>query len=146
MEAIEIVRTKAELPDTSYFEFLPGPYRGEHWAAESVYVQEEIFCLIEPIIRQHHPGYDHYSHSSIPAVEWSKIIADLQLLANRARSATSLADLRQAGVGFHRRGIDTEFEQDFTNSAHALANLADDLSVWLRDALRDQDVVSVLGM
>ena len=146
MEAIEIVRTKADLPDTSYFEFLPGPYRGQHWAPESVYVQEEIFCLIEPIIRQHHPGYDHYSHSSIPAVEWSRIIADLQALATRARSANSLADLRQAGVGFHRRGIDAEFEQDFANNTHALAKLADDLSLWVRDALRSQDVVSVPGM
>ena len=146
MEAIEIVRTKAELPDTSYFEFLPGPYRGQHWAAESVYVQEEIFCLIEPIIRQHHPGYDHYSHSGIPASEWSKIIADLHALATRARSATSLADLRQAGVGFHRRGIDAEFEQDLGNNAHALAQLADDLSRWLRETLRSHGMVTVLGM
>jgi len=146
MERIEIHRAKAELPDTAYFEFLPGPYRGYHWVEGSVYLQEEIFCLIERVLQRHHPGLDHYGQCSIPASEWSSIISDLEQLAKQARSALSLADLREAGVGFHRRGIDVEFQQDFGRNAHALADLADGLVHWLRTALASHDVISVLGM
>jgi hypothetical protein len=146
MKPIKVIRSPAELEGTAYFEFLPGPYRGDHWVNGSVFVQEQVFCLIESALQRHHPGFDHYSSATIPESEWVLIIRELEELAQRTRASGSLADLREAGVGFHRHGVDAEFEQDLRQNSEALAELAEELAGWLRGTLADHEVVSVLGM
>ena len=74
------------------------------------------------------------------------IIRELEELARRARASSSLADLREAGVGFHRPGVDAEFERDLRHNSVALADMAEGLARWLRQTLAEHDVVSVLGM
>src|SRR3990172_2619700 len=146
MEPIQVIRTRADLDGTAYFEFQPGRYSGDHWVDGSLYVQEEVFCLLEPTIRRHHPRFDHYDFATIGTHTWRAIIQDLVDLAQVARSASSLADLRRAGVGFHRAGVQVEFEQDFRHNAEALARMARDLTEWLRTTLERHEHVSVLGM
>jgi hypothetical protein len=111
-----------------------------------VFVQEQVFCLIESALQRHHPGFDHYSSATIPESEWVLIIRQLEELARRARASDSLADLRKAGVGFHRRGVDAQFEQDLRHNSVALADLAEELASWLQRTLAEHEVVSVLGM
>ena len=41
MEPIKVIRSPDELEGTAYFEFLPGPYRGDHWVNGSVFIQEQ---------------------------------------------------------------------------------------------------------
>ena len=65
MEPIELIQSTAALEGTAYFEFLPGPYHGDHWGEASVFVQEQVFCLIESALQRHHPGFDHYSAATI---------------------------------------------------------------------------------
>jgi hypothetical protein len=101
---------------------------------------------LEPTIRSHHPGFDHYAHVTIGSAAWNRIVQDLEGLTPVIRKAASVADLRRVGVGFHRPGVDVEFEDQFSSNADALATLIEELACWLREQLRTHTVISVLGM
>jgi len=146
MEPVELIRDTALLEGTAYFEFQPGPYQGNHWTRDSVFLAEEVFCYFEPLITRHHSEFDHYNFSAIPASTWKGILSDLEEIAASARAATCVSDLRRADVGFHRAGLDSEFEGNFRSNSDALSKLAHELAVWVRDQLRDHECVSVLGM
>lgn len=145
MEPIRLIRDKSELQGTCYFELLPGEYRGQCWNDESVFLDEDVFGLIEPIIARHEPQFDHYSFVGIRRPAWERIIADLERLAEHAGSAASISDLR-GELGFLFTTTEREFDQNFRASAEALAGLASELVGWLGDQLREHECVSVLGM
>jgi hypothetical protein len=49
-------------------------------------------------------------------------------------------------VGFYYPGTKQEFAASFRENADALAELLDELPVWLREQLSRVEVVAVLGM
>jgi hypothetical protein len=146
MEPIGLIQDTAYLDGTAYFEFQPGRFKGDFWLAGSAFLPEEVFCYLEPTIRRHHPGFDHYAHVTIGSAAWNRIVQDLEGLTPVIRKAASVADLRRVGVGFHRPGVDVEFEDQFSSNADALATLIEELACWLREQLRTHTVISVLGM
>ncbi|MDY3555944.1 hypothetical protein R5W24_005090 [Gemmata sp. JC717] len=86
MSPIRLIRDTAELSGTCYFEFLPGPYRGRCWNAGSVFLAEDVFGLIEPVIARHVPEFDHYSFVAVGRATWERVIPDL------GREAAASAD------------------------------------------------------
>ncbi len=78
---IRLIRDTAELSGTCYFEFLPGPYRDECWNEGSVFMAEDVFGLVEPIIARHEPRFDHYSFVGIRRPTWERILLELDQLA-----------------------------------------------------------------
>ena len=145
MDAIRLIHDKAELQGTCYIELLPGKYNGQCWNDGSLFIEEEVFELIEPIFERHEPQFDHYSFVCIQEPAWERIIAGLERLAERAEKATDVSDLR-GDVGFLFRSTEAEFVRDFRANAGALARLSRELAAWLRQQLRDHECVSVLGM
>src|SRR5947209_17733288 len=93
MEAIRLIRDKAELHGTCYFELLPGEYKGRCWNDGSVFVAEDAFGLVEPTIERHEPRFDHFSFVSIRRPAWERITADLERLAERTEAAKDVGDL-----------------------------------------------------
>lgn len=81
MSPIHLIRSTAELSGTCYFEFLPGPYRDECWNEGSVFLAEDVFGLIEPIIARHEPDFDHYSFVVIHRPTWERVLPELDRLA-----------------------------------------------------------------
>ncbi|MEX1098238.1 MAG: hypothetical protein WED34_19495 [Planctomycetales bacterium] len=147
MDEIRLIRDKAELQGTCYFELLPGDYEGQHWNDRSVFLAEEVFGLIEPIIVRHEPRFDHYSFVGIRRPAWERIIADLERLAARTETASGMSDLRGEGeVGFLFTTTETEFARHFRSNADALASLLRELLTWVRQRLREYECISVLGM
>jgi hypothetical protein len=145
MDPIRLISDKAELRGTCYFEFLPGEYKQQCWNEGSVFLPEDVFGLIEPIIARHEPRFDHYSFVGIRRDTWEQIIADLERLAERAERASGVADL--AGeVEFFFTTTEAEFASDFRANADALARLVRQLAGWVRVQLREYECVSVLGM
>lgn len=82
MSPILLIRDTAELSGTCYFEFLPGPYRDQHWNSDSVFLAEDVFELIQPIIVKYVPQFNYFSFTPIRWPEWKLIISDLGKLAS----------------------------------------------------------------
>lgn len=145
MNPIRLIRDKAKVQGTCYFEFLPGAYREQCWNDGSVFLAEDVFGLIEPIIARHEPQFDHYSFVGIRRPTWERIIADLERLTERAERASGITDL--AGeVEFYFTTTQAEFAREFRANADALARLARELAEWVQERLREHDCVSILGM
>lgn len=144
MAPIRLIKDKADLRGTCYFEFLPGEYKEECWNDGSVFLDEETFGLIETIIARHEPRFDHYSFVGIRRPVWERIIADLKRLAIRVDGATSASDIRDA-VGFSTTS-EREFAKNLRSNAESLAKLIRELVAWLRVQLKTHESVSVLGM
>ena len=145
MSPIRLIKDKAELRGTCYFEFLPGEYKEECWNDGSVFLDEETFALIEAIIARHEPRFDHYSFVGIRRPVWEGIMADLKRLAISVDGATSVSDIRDA-VGFFFTTSEREFAENLRSNAEALAKLIRELVAWLRVQLKTHESVSVLGM
>jgi len=145
MDPIRLIRDKAELQGTYYFEFLPGEYKGQCWNEGSVFLAEDVFGLIEPIIARHEPRFDHYSFVNIRRHAWERIIGDLERLAECAERAAGVGDL--AGqVAFIFSTTEADFTREFRVNAGALGRLTQELAGWVRERLREHECVSVLGM
>lgn len=144
MDPICLIRNRAELRGTGYFELLPGEYSGKHWNDGSVFLAEEVFGLVEPIIARHEPRFDHLSFVGIPRPTWERIITDLEQLAERAEAASVVSDL-PGEVGLVLTTT-REFARSFRTNSDALARLARELIGWLRENLKTHDCVSVLGI
>lgn len=145
MDPIRLIRDKAELVGTCYFELLPGEYKGQCWNDESVFLSEEVFGLIEPLFVRHHPGFDHYSFVGIRRPAWERVLTDLERLAARAETATGVGDLR-GDVMFYYPLIEAAFTREFRDNADSLARMARDLAAWVKGQLSEHECVSVLGM
>jgi hypothetical protein len=145
MDAIRLIRDKAELQGTCYFELLPGEYKGRCWNDGSVFLAEDVFGLIEPVVERHEPAFSHYSFVAIQRPAWERITADLERLAERADRATGVRDLH-GEVGFIFSPTEAEFVRDFRANADALARLGRELAAWAREQLREHECVSILGI
>lgn len=94
MEEIKLIKNKNELEGTCYFEFLPGKYNNQCWQDDSVYLDEETFCLIAHIFEKNLLEYDYYSFMEIEKDQWPLIINDLEILGNQKKELeTMIADL-----------------------------------------------------
>jgi hypothetical protein len=145
MDAIRLIRDKGELQGTCYFELLPGEYKGQCWNDGSVFLAEDVFGLVVPIVTRHEPRFDYYSFVGIRRPAWERITADLERLAERAKAAAGVGDLR-GEVGFIFSPTEAEFAQDFRANADALTRLARELADWVREQLREYECVSILGI
>lgn len=112
---VKIITDKNELEGTCYFEILPGKYNGECWKDNSIFLDEEVFDLIEPAFERHVPNYDHYVFTDVSKEQWNKILDDL------------------ASQKFDSKQDDTE-------------KLIDELTVWVRRQLENEDYLAVLGL
>jgi hypothetical protein len=145
VDPIRLIRDKAELQGTCYVELLPGQFRGECWNNGSVFLAEDVFGLVEPIIERYEPRFDHYAFVDIGRHVWQKITADMERLATRAETALTVDDLR-GEVCFIFAPTEAEFARNFRANADALARLAREMAGWVQDQLRRHECVSILGM
>jgi hypothetical protein len=145
VDSIRLIRDKAELNGTCYFELLPGKYRGRCWNEESVFLAESVFGFIEPIIARHEPRFDHYAFESVSRETWMRIMDDIEQLAERVRNAKHISELRET-IGFLFKTTEKEFSRDFKVNANALAELTGELIIWLQEQLKQHPCVSILGM
>jgi hypothetical protein len=145
MEDIRLIKDKAELEGTAYFEILPGPYKDKCWNEGSIFIEEEIFGLIEPIIERHVPEFDHYSFIKIDRESWMLILNDLSELVVLLQAANTPNDLN-GGIGFIFNSTKDRFVTDFARNKEALAALIIELVSWLKEQLNDHYIVTVLGL
>jgi hypothetical protein len=115
MRSIRLIRNKAQLSGTCYFELLPGRYQGKCWNDGAVFLTQEAFGLIDLIIMRHEPKFDHFSFVAIQRSAWERIIPEIELMAT-----------------------------DSLSIEHA--ELARELSAWLREQISKHKCISILGL
>ncbi len=144
LEDVRLLRSVSELRGTCYIELLPGHYRGTCWTSESVFLTEEAFGFIEPIVYRHMPAYDHYAFTEILKSVWGHIIVDVRGVTERLGVARTPRDLPELGYFFETTR--TNFERDLGLNCVTLARTLRELTEWVVDTLERNDCVSVLGV
>lgn len=142
---IQVVEDFSELDSGQFLEVFPGPYRGRAWNDESVFVEDEAFALIEPIVRRHVADFDHRKTFKIESVVWGKIVDDLEILKGALASASSFDEVKEF-LGFRSDSACEEFASNFDSNLSSLVSMIDRLVGWLREELQGKEVLSILGV
>src|SRR5262245_44510211 len=145
MEPIRLIRDRRELKGTVYFEFLPGPYKGQCWNESSVFLAEEVFGFIDPLISRHYHGEYYYSFSTIASGLWIGIASDLRNVSDALRKAKEFADVREQ-LGFAFSNTEAEFAAAFSGNKESLARLAAELASWIEEQIAEREPISLLGL
>ena len=129
MEEIRIIKDKSKLEGTCYIELSLGKYQGKHWEETSLFFDDEVFGLIEPIFEKYAPNYDHYSMNDIDSNSWNNIISDLRTLRELLKSTDKFEDLF-GKVGFIFGGSRDYFQNHFHSCKDQLGNVIYELVEW----------------
>jgi hypothetical protein len=132
------------LSGTQYFELLPGKYAGTCWNPQSRFIDECTFSLFEGIIEKHVPSHSHWTFGEAARPAWELILLDLTSLQatledKDRRSPVSLPYGRALRV-------QTNFEESWGTNEKALAILITEMNQWLRETLKEHEIISILGI
>jgi hypothetical protein len=133
------------LPDTAFFELLPGPYTSECWNPGSLFLDEERFGYIEPIVERLVPEYDHYAFIEVTRPTWQRVIHELEELHAFLGDDSSLEALN-GRVGFYYSDSEARFLSDLQGNSRRLRDMLLQLITWLNEQLEQHEVVSILGL
>lgn len=145
MEPIKIIKCTSDLQGTGYIELSLGRYSGEHWASTSLYFDEEVFGLIEPIFEKHVQGYDHFGMNDAGVNEWDKIISELHELESFLQSVKTFEEVL-GRVGFVFGDTRDYFQRHFDACLCDLIQLIGDLIEWVKANLPDHRYIAILGI
>ncbi len=142
---IQLIRNPSSLEGTAYFEFLPGRFASKHWNCGSVYLDEEIMCLIERPFMDALPDYDHYAFCDVSRDRWQAVIHHLDALRDRLSAAQCASDVTHEFCCVWP-GTKETFAKDFDRNRKRLIDLIAELTHWVQDTLREHESIAVLGM
>jgi len=142
---IRLIRDKSLLEGTAYFEFLPGHFANEHWNDSSVFLDEEILCLIERPFMEALPDYDHYSFFDVSLTQWQATLDHLEKLRDALASAQGIHDVANQFCCIWP-GTEKSFAEDFDRNRKDLIYLITEFNSWVNSTLKEHDTIAVLGM
>lgn len=142
---IKLIHKLVELDGGQFLEVFPGPFKGRSWNEQSVYIEDEAFALIEPIVSKHAPEFDRCRNTAITKEGWSGIIADLKELRSILADAKSMQDLPST-MQFRDDGSRDDFGSDFSENSRKVITLVDELITWLSVQIESQPVITILGI
>jgi len=145
MEEITIILDKSELEGTCYIEIVTGKYQGKHWQEGSLFFEEEIFGLIEPIFKKYVSGYDHYDMNDASKLEWSNIISRLKELNELLESSNRFEDAL-GNVGFIFVGTRDYFQTHYNSCKSELVAMNKQLINWASEVLSNNEHIAILGI
>ena len=145
MEAIRLITDLTDLNGTCYFEFLPGIYSGKCWNEKSVFIDDHIIGLIEPVFYRNINNYDHYSFMSADKETWLKITNELCELQNILRNSSDLEEvISNLSIAFPT--LTSALEENFNSTKSELVVLINELVIWVTKTLKSNSKISILGM
>ena len=83
---IELITCVEDLEGTWYYEFQPGEFRWEFWSSNSVYLDADVFSLLEPLFRERIPWFAPYGLTTISGSRIGHLAKDLGAFAKAARA------------------------------------------------------------
>ncbi|WP_068505814.1 hypothetical protein [Paenibacillus kribbensis] len=142
---MKIIRNKEELEGTCYIEILPGRYLGQCWSDTSIFLTEELFGFIEKSVESEHSTYDHYAFNEIQKETWWSILGRLERVINLLEGQPKMNTLKEH-IGFYFGYSENEFKKDYENNIEKLRELIKEFQTWIKEQLRSQDYISILGI
>jgi hypothetical protein len=136
---------KSQLDGRFYIELSPGRYAGTHWRDESVYIDDEVFGLLEIEICRQVGDYDHWGVNEVSGAEWLEIINGWSALSVQLATATEFEQL-YGHLGFLFAGSRDWFHTHFEQCSKQLAELIERLISWLQLELSRHDRVAIIGV
>ncbi|KAA8787566.1 hypothetical protein ABIE27_003716 [Paenibacillus sp. 4624] len=142
---MRIIRDKEELEGTCYIEVLPGKYLETCWNEHSIFLDEEVFGYLEKAIYDIYPKYDHYAFTEIHRDTWMLILEQLNELVILLDEKVTMDELKEH-VYFLFGSSEDEFQQDFDHNVQKLRELIIEFETWIKEQLKTQEYISVLGI
>ncbi|MGW8956951.1 hypothetical protein [Paenibacillus sp. NPDC055715] len=142
---MKIIKNKEELEGTCYIEILPGRYLGQCWNDTSIFLTEEVFGFIEKSIESEYPTYDHYAFNEIQKEVWWRILGRLERVINLLEGHHKMNTLKEH-IGFFFGCSKDEFIKDYENNIEKLRELINEFQTWIKEQLKSQNYISVLGI
>jgi hypothetical protein len=144
MGNISIIKDVNTLESTCYIEVCLGQYKEKHWAKSSLYFEEEIFGLIEPIFSEVVSSFDRYGISEINQEDWAKIILKLEKQNCLLQNISNFEQLL-GRVGFLHAGARDYFQTHLEECSTELILLNNELIGWIKSN-KDFPIISILGL
>ena len=127
-----------------YFEFAPGPFRGEFWRADSVYLHGNVVDLVVPVFVSSVVGFDPYGPpTTISGAIITRLAENLESFAQRIAQAEAPRDL-WAGSILEEPPLTGP--QDWSDTQRDLCIALRDLSRWLLRTKARGEPVTILGL
>lgn len=142
---IQLIRDKTKLEGTAYFEFFPGRYTHDCWNDTAVFLDEEIFGLIEESFVQSLPNYDHYAFCDVSFDQWQPVLKNLRSLGDYLSETQSPDDIEKR-FRCVRDSTRQSFSEDFQKNTTDLIQLINEFTEWIEQTLQNHDTIAVLGM
>lgn len=136
---------RSQLTETVYFEFLPGKFRGQTFTDDSVFLEDETFALLEPMVQKRIPDFDRSAFTAVSKETWTTIIADFESFKQKLAKATSLNEIK-SDVRLLNRTTEETLSKDFPKNKAELIAMIDNLTAWLNTNLQSQEIISILGV
>lgn len=140
IKQLELITDTSRLEDTCYFEFLPGKYEGECWGQYSAFVAEEVFVIIEGLVRSVISGFDHYAFQEVNVSTVKQLVRILHDEAGKVEQAKSLTELAEILLL-----QDTALRvnpQDVYDNRSGIARMMRGLGNWLEQTSETYNIVS----
>lgn len=140
-----LLTQRSQLTETVYFEFLPGKFRGQTFTDESVFLEDEVFALLENMVVKHVPDFDRTAFTAVTKESWESILADFQTFKDKLAKASSVSDIK-SDIRFLNATTEETLSKDFPTHKTELIGMIDNLTGWLRTTLQSQEIISILGV
>jgi hypothetical protein len=141
---LRLIKDTNHLEGTCYFEFLPGKYRNKCWNQGSVFLSEEAYDLLEACFSENIKGYDHYAFMEADQDAIEKIIHCLNKLEKQIEKSISAEGLSNSmKINNYQR---SELELNWPESKYRLKAMVEDINHWLQKVIKENEVISILGM
>ena len=133
-------------PDALFIELSPGPFRGKWAIPGTLYFDEAAwgFVMVHLIIGRIY-DYDDYSETDVPREQWKPIQQDLAKLRAKLDECECEEDvLVEFGLLYRDTVLNSRY--DFAQFKSDLTTILDETQKWLIEALKTNEVVSILGL
>lgn len=138
------IKTKSELQGTHYIELSLGRYRRKHWEDTSLFFDEDVFALIEPIIVANVRRYDHYEINEVNAETWQAVIVDLKKFGCYLAAAGCAEEIDSRVLWMYDSR--ESFNHDFQRNKADLITMINELILWVERNIGKYGEIAILGM
>ncbi len=140
---IELITCVEDLEGTWYYEFQPGEFRWEFWSSNSVYLDADVFSLLEPLFWERIPWFAPYGLTTISGSRIGHLAKGLGAFAKtvgRAERPDEIWDPSQA--------CDVALKQidDWRSTRRQLGVALHELKRWILAVKARSEPISILGL
>ena len=140
------ISVNGRIHDSNLYELAPGPDDGRNWAPDGAFfLMNEWERIAEPLVGDRIAGYDRYGRTHADEAVWRFVLAYLDDLSMRLRTADEPAMVHVLTPELDS-SLRWELSRGFPTKPIELAEDLETIAKWIRDSLRRWHSVTVIGL